>query len=160
MPLWAEISFTEGIFGPQIWIKFYSQNHPEAKMGPKKTRRVPKTSSGLIFAIFFIFEIFRNFYFSRRFFEIFELWAFFFRKNRNFQIPPALRLIYEFFRDWNMFPPASAGRATLAAATGWNRWFFSTFFFLSLFYLCFFLKKWFNFVSKISIFKSIVVAVL
>ena len=70
---------------PKIWIKFYSQNHPEAKMGSKKRAGVPKTSFALIFAIFFIFEICRNFYHSGRFFEIFELWTFFFEKIEIFK---------------------------------------------------------------------------
>ena len=57
----------------------------------------------------------------------------------------------------NIFGPAFTGRATLAAATGWNRWSFSIFFFKVYFIYVFFLKKWFNFLSKNSIFKSIVV---
>ena len=56
--------------------------------------------------------------------------------------------------------PASAGRATLAAATGWNRWFFSIFFFKVYFIYVFFLKNDLTLFQKTRFSSQLVVAAL
>ena len=46
-----------------------------------------------------------------------------------------------FILHWIFFVPSSAGRATLAVATGWNRWFFSICFFFKFILFMFFFGK-------------------
>ena len=86
-PLWAEISFTEGIFGPQNLDKILLSESPRDQNGSKKTRRVPKTSSGLIFAIFFYFWDLQKFLLLLAIFWNFWVVGFFFSKKSKFSNP-------------------------------------------------------------------------
>ena len=66
---------------PKFRTKFYSQNHPESKMGRKILPGVSKTSFGLTFTIFIIFQVCRNFYDSGRIFENLTCGSNFFQKS-------------------------------------------------------------------------------